>query len=302
MSLATLAPSNSSNQTTKKTPAICLALSADFPSPHSQKYLTHDHLFNHFFFSSLFLFCFIFLMSSSPTKSLRKDVGKTIVCKDVGKTTVCKDVGRTTVCKDVGKTVHDRSKKTIIIFFFCNGNFWVSVRSNQVGIKSDMTWIVWALTATILWGAGYSFLRPTGDVNPLVSQILFGGGTFVCNLTVMGIWAAVTGDGDSLTTFVEPWQALFRHRQSWFLLGYVLCNSFAGLAYLYASTLPDVPLSVLTALTAAYPLVTTVILFAVFQEFEKIDLRLAIPGIIVTATGCALLALSPKPQQLQQLP
>lgn len=159
-----------------------------------------------------------------------------------------------------------------------------------------MNWVICGVLATILWGSGYAFLKPLGEgTNPFVSQILFGVGTTISNLVAMMIWAAFTGDDDFKTTFIVPWENFFRTRESWYLLGYVLCNSFAGLVYLYASTLPEVRLSVLTAFTAAYPLVTTIILFVAFREFDKIDLRLAIPGIIVTATGCALLALSPKP-------
>ena len=165
-----------------------------------------------------------------------------------------------------------------------------------------MTWIFWGVLATVLWGSGYAFLKPAGEVNALVNQILFGAGSCVLSLIVMGIWACATGDGDSTTTFLEPWRALARNKSSWYLVGYVVCNCGAGLAYLYASTLPDVTLSILTAFTAAYPLVTSIILFATFREFDKIDLRLAIPGIIVTATGTALLALSPKPTSPDQFP
>ena len=159
-----------------------------------------------------------------------------------------------------------------------------------------MNWIFWASLATVLWGSGYVFLKPVNkEVNPLVIQILFGVGTFVCNLIAMGIWAAVSSSPSSstATTFIEPWKILLDHRENWYLVGYVLCNAFAGLVFLYTSTLPDVPLTILTALTAAYPLVTTIIVFGLFREFDTIDLRLAIPGLVVTMTGTVLLALAP---------
>lgn len=155
----------------------------------------------------------------------------------------------------------------------------------------DLNWLIWAILATVSWGSGYAFLKPLGKVSPLVIQILVGAGSFVINLVAMGIWSFVTDE-----PFDKPWQDLVRNgNNSLYLIGYLCANVFANLAFLVSiNSAPNVSLSIVTALTAAYPLVTMIIMFAWFREFEKIELRIAIPGMIVTTIGCAMLALSNK--------
>jgi drug/metabolite transporter (DMT)-like permease len=155
------------------------------------------------------------------------------------------------------------------------------------------SWLLWAILATIGWGGAYVFLKPAGPVAPLVIQVLCGGGSMVLNLLAMGIWALATVDPSK--TFLDPWRSMARNPSSLYLIGYVSATAFGGFAYLTAASMPEVPLSVLTALTAAYPLVTTTFMFAIFREFDKINLWFAIPGMILTSVGCVLLALSVKP-------
>jgi RsiW-degrading membrane proteinase PrsW (M82 family) len=136
-----------------------------------------------------------------------------------------------------------------------------------------------------------------GSLDAFVVQVLFGAGTVILNLAGMGIWALAAGSlsGQAPSDlFRQPWQTMFANPSSLYLIGYVASSAFAGFAYLMAASNPEVVLSILTALTAAYPLVTTILMFAIFREFDKINLRLAVPGMLLTAAGCILLALSPK--------
>lgn len=156
-------------------------------------------------------------------------------------------------------------------------------------VDGNYVWLIWAALATFGWGGAYTFLRPMVGMSPMVLQILFGVATSVFNLIALAIWSSV-----SSTSIKTPWDALLISPNAPCVIGYVVLSAAAGLSYLYASKQPNVNLSVLTSLTAAYPLVTTLIMFAVYQEYEKLDLRYAVPGLALTTTGCILLGLATK--------
>jgi hypothetical protein len=165
-----------------------------------------------------------------------------------------------------------------------------------------VSWLVWAGAATVLWGVGYMFLKPAGAVAPLVTQTLFGAGTFVLNMLAMGVWAAANNqqnDGSARDAFLQPWRDLQTNpnQNGWYLIGYVAANSFAGLLFLVALTYPEAQVSVVTAFTSGYPTVTAILVYVIWKEYKNVDLRLAIPGMIVTVVGLVLLALSPIPPQ-----
>lgn len=159
-------------------------------------------------------------------------------------------------------------------------------------MSGSFLWVTLGLSATLLWGVGYVFLKPVKDVNPMIIQTMFGFGSGLCNVLAMAMWSAYTSQSGA--PFVEAWTSFAANETSLNLIGYVMCHMLAGLLFVIASQLENVPLSILTAMTSAYPVVTTVLVFVLFEEYKTVRLDYAVSGLVLTVTGCTLLALSPR--------
>jgi len=152
----------------------------------------------------------------------------------------------------------------------------------------DISWILPATLATLFWGGGYSALRKfSSSLSPYVIQVVNGSYLLVCNLIALAIVTKTT-EGFA-ASFLNMTLALFGY-----LSIYCVSGVIGSFFYLYAANLPNVPISLLTAYTSCYPLVTIVINFCVWREYEQMDMRLAGPGIGCVVIGIVLLSLAKK--------
>jgi hypothetical protein len=148
-----------------------------------------------------------------------------------------------------------------------------------------MLWIFVALLATFAWGLAYVFLHPVSayGVNPYVVQALSGIVTFVLNAIVL-----------VATSHSLPFE--FRTLQNIPILLCALAYSvflvIGGLLYLVAARIPGVQTSILTCITGGYFLVTLAFAWPLWQEYQRVNLLFAIPGILFLIIGLVLLALA----------
>ncbi len=160
---------------------------------------------------------------------------------------------------------------------------------------STNLWIWLGLGATVLWGGTYALLKPAGAVSPFVTNVIVGALGFVTGL--LGL--AVESRSDP-SRFNAAWLDLGIDNRWIYILGYSVANVVAAYLYLYATQLPGVQISVLTAMTSCYPLVTTLLCFLFFAEWKRVRLALAVPGLALATASCILLAMSPLPADAAQ--
>ena len=155
-------------------------------------------------------------------------------------------------------------------------------------VKMLSVWVWWSFAASLAWGGAYAFLRPTGPISPWVVQILYGLGSAFLNTVGMFLFSP---------NWRQDWTSGWR-QEHLYLLGYIFLNSIAGFAYMAAAQYASSKnVATITAISSTYPVITTLILFLVYKEYRNVDLSLAIPGLALAATGCALLAIAPRPTQ-----
>jgi uncharacterized membrane protein len=148
------------------------------------------------------------------------------------------------------------------------------------------TWLIWGFITVACWGCGTIFLKPTRNLDALVIQTLIGIAYVLFSL----IGQIIVSNGD-----ITPLWKVLRESNNLYVLGYVIGMTLGTFTYLYAAVLPGSSISILTAMTwVISPVITAVLAFAFFKEYENVDLRLTIPGIILIMAGGTLLALSPK--------
>lgn len=104
----------------------------------------------------------------------------------------------------------------------------------------------------------------------------------------MLIWGRATD-----TDWKQLWRDL--HFNNLYLIGFIGFCALGGFAYMLAVQDKHASTSAVTAISSTYPAVTMLILCLFYKEYEKLDLRLALPGVALAASGAALIAIAPKP-------
>jgi hypothetical protein len=162
---------------------------------------------------------------------------------------------------------------------------------------STAVWLGLGFAATVLWGASYAMLRAAGTVSPYVTNTLVGS-----LLVLSGLCGELIVAGGDPDKFRAAWALLAAEAaqgapsvRGLYVAGYVVTGVAGGYCYLSASLMPGYSIAILTAMTSVYPLVTTAAVFALFGEWRRVQLALAIPGMALAALSCVLLALSPIP-------
>lgn len=137
-----------------------------------------------------------------------------------------------------------------------------------------------------LWGVAYVFLHPVSafGVNPYVVQVIFG----LCTVFVNGLALLVS----SWSHLLFEWKPLQNVSICFYIMGYSLCLTVGGLLYFLATKIPGVQSSILTAVTSCYFLVTIAFAWPLFQEYLRLNLYFAVPGVLLCTTGIVLLALA----------
>jgi hypothetical protein len=148
-------------------------------------------------------------------------------------------------------------------------------------------WLIFTILATVLWGASYTSLGPATGVDVSVIQMVVG----------------VTNVLASAVLFLTSWGTAAGAREQWIILtqnykwlyvgGYAFAAVAGSLCYLYATKQQGAPIFLITAVSSAYPLVTMALEFILFASYRRVRLQMALPGMVLIAAGCALLAFSP---------
>ncbi len=150
-------------------------------------------------------------------------------------------------------------------------------------------WLIFTVLATILWGASYTSLGPATGVDPSVIQMVVGITNVLASAVLFLTSLGIT------TSAREQWIVLTQNYKWLYVGGYAFAAVAGSLCYLYATKQQDAPIFLITAVSSAYPLVTMALEFILFASYRRVRLQMALPGMVLIAAGCALLAFSPIP-------
>lgn len=136
---------------------------------------------------------------------------------------------------------------------------------------------------TFMWGSAYVLPRFFTHISPILIQLL--NGIFVtCFATLYFICFYGTSVG------IE-WNKL-----SWNVVGWISLYSFfsctASVLYFYVSQLPNTSLSILTAITSCYFLITSLWLMLLYQDYKNFILSRFISSLLLVSSGVILFAFS----------
>ena len=108
-------------------------------------------------------------------------------------------------------------------------------------------WEVVGIVIGVLWGIGYTIIRPSGlEHSPFILNIYYGVFYTICN-TIGSI---------CIQDVQHPEHWMWSKTQVLYFLAYAVCMTFATILYNIAAMKSQVQISVLTALTCCYPIVT----------------------------------------------
>jgi drug/metabolite transporter (DMT)-like permease len=150
----------------------------------------------------------------------------------------------------------------------------------------QVLWITLGVGAIVCWGVAFACLKPLSDhLSPFFLQFL----TCVVGSVIHGL--ILWGEG----TFTDSW--ILWSSSKWLAgwsIAYTLFSLIGTLCYLFGSQVTNASLSVLTALTSVYPVVTIFIMFIWSHEIQQLKLPFALPGILFCLVGAVLLAFARK--------
>ena len=149
-------------------------------------------------------------------------------------------------------------------------------------------WLLFALIAPLLWGTGYVMLKPLGSqVSPWIITFIFG--VTQCFISIFFIWGQ--SNFSKLLTTIQSKNLIF------WILSYAILVIAGSYCNLTAIQYRNVSLSIVTALGTLYPVVTSILCFIFYKEYDKVYLFKFLLGTLCLVTGTTLLAFSNKPAQ-----
>jgi hypothetical protein len=151
------------------------------------------------------------------------------------------------------------------------------------------SWLVWGILATIGWGVAPVFLR-LSPVSVWIRQTIVG----AMNVAVCLVGLAVETRNAEPGAFAAEWSTLVDPWTAASAVGYSTMSIAGSLTFLTGQRVENAPLTLLNAMTSSYSIITTALLFAIYHEYTKLNLALAVPGLLLIVVGLVLLALSPK--------
>src|SRR5579872_704268 len=136
-----------------------------------------------------------------------------------------------------------------------------------------MNFILGALLSAICLGSAYVFLGFMNDLSPFVIQLIYAAYMATTSLASIGVVYK-----DKYADAFKP----ITGRLFGFATGYSLLSVVGTIIYLYDAQLPGVSISVLTAISSCYNVVTTGgnILFLP-NELQRLNLWYEIPGTLL---------------------
>jgi hypothetical protein len=140
-----------------------------------------------------------------------------------------------------------------------------------------MHWIFFSVIIVIAWGAAFAALQPL-NISPWLIILIDG-----LSLCIVYTIVFLIAERHDLTLI---WRSLTLAQFGW-ILAYVVGISLGNCLFFFVVRQPGTKVAILTAITSAYPVVT---LSLSFSEYNKINLKFALPGFVFAITGVVLLA------------
>ena len=141
---------------------------------------------------------------------------------------------------------------------------------------------MWELVGVVIgmmWGVGYTVIRPSGlEHSPFILNIYYGVIYIVCNV----IGSAVNNDMQN----TDSW--IWSKTQCLYFIVYAAVMTGATMLYNVAAMKPEVSISVLTALTCCYPIITWI---GSMIFFSQLFLWKHLLGAVCIVAGAAIMSI-----------
>lgn len=144
-------------------------------------------------------------------------------------------------------------------------------------------WFVLAILSAIVYGAAYPILHYLKDINVCLIQSTYGLTTLAVGCFSIAVSGSITQDS------LDAWTS---GTSIGLLLAYCACLIAGNYLYLAAVQSPGAQVSVVTAMSSAYVVITLLLAFAIYQEYKNLNLYIAIPCILAITGGAVGLAFS----------
>jgi drug/metabolite transporter (DMT)-like permease len=142
-----------------------------------------------------------------------------------------------------------------------------------------MNWVIYAVLAAILWGIGYTFLVPVSiKLHAYTISTVYGFFTFVTNLLIVVIIHDTKDFAEINNVKIIVYLAI-----------YVSCLVAANIVFLLGYSTSNINPGVYILISSSYPVIALILSYFIFDK-KNIDPYYGTFGIILTVTGCGLLA------------
>jgi drug/metabolite transporter (DMT)-like permease len=153
-------------------------------------------------------------------------------------------------------------------------------KSNNL-TKMSSAWIVFALIASGLWGAGYTFLSPVSkQLSSYTINVVYG-----ASLCIINLLASI------IMKNTENFFVLGNSNVALSFTGYTICCILANFIYLSGYKMAENNVAAFVAISSTYPLVTLIFSY-IFLGQRNLNFYFVIPGMILIIAGIILLSLA----------
>jgi drug/metabolite transporter (DMT)-like permease len=157
----------------------------------------------------------------------------------------------------------------------------------------ESLWIIFCVLCVVAWGGQYT-VSHVFDAKKPSPFLVIGIVSIVTLLTsIVGqlIWMRI-----KQTSWADEWRPFREDRYQVFAcaIGYGALSSAGNVFYLIAKSLSPNSTGLITVITSLYEVVTMIMTFILWQEYKNLDLRLAIPSLILAPFVVVMLVLSRK--------
>jgi drug/metabolite transporter (DMT)-like permease len=140
-------------------------------------------------------------------------------------------------------------------------------------------WVLFAVSASIMWGIGYTVLVPVSEkIQAYTVYTIYGFFTFVVNLSII----AINGTFDNFK-MIDNWKL------SLYLSLYVILSIVAAIVFLLGYTVEGINPGIYIIISNSYPVITFVLSYFLLGKTD-INPYYASFGIVLTFIGCGFLA------------
>lgn len=164
-------------------------------------------------------------------------------------------------------------------------------------MNSNQSSILFSLLAALLWGASYTCLKPVDNISPYVIQLTYNVfSSFAVLVVTFCVGLSKHQTMNEIFCVLE-----FTYLKLGLCLAYSLLGCTAGVLYVYSVQQSQVinedgqqgSASIVTAISSSYVLFNILFNFIFFQDYQQMNLAIALPGMALTVIGVILMSLSP---------